>query len=122
MTDKNYFSNEELSCPCCGENKFNPQSLLRFNRLREYLGFPLQMTSGYRCEKYNRKIGATQSHATGHCGDLSVNRQRAYAVLAAAPKFGFTGIGIHQKGARRFIHLDDLKATYSRVRPTVWSY
>jgi hypothetical protein len=32
---------------------------------------------------------------------------------------GFTGIGVQQKGSRRFIHLDVLQ---NPPRPNVWSY
>lgn len=32
----------------------------------------------------------------------------AMAVTSAAMRAGFTGIGVQQKGAGRFIHLDDL--------------
>lgn len=37
-------------------------------------------------------------------------------------QYGFTGIGINQKGGNRFIHLDDCGPTTGRPRPTMWSY
>lgn len=121
---KNYFTETELSCPCCGVNKFNPDTKLRLNRFREWLGSPMIMTSGYRCEAYNRKNGYTQTHATGQAGDFAVTHKQAYNINAEAGKFGFTGIGIKQKGQGRFIHLDDLKEdlNQNRPRPHLWSY
>jgi zinc D-Ala-D-Ala carboxypeptidase len=35
---------------------------------------------------------------------------------------GFTGIGVSQKGAIRFIHVDDLPDAPGQPRPTIWSY
>ncbi len=118
----NYFSEQEQSCNCCGENKFNPDTLKRFNALREKLGFPLQMTSMYRCPTYNKKIGATQTHATGQAGDILISHEKAYKLLAVAWSYGFSGIGINQKGNKRFIHLDDLEEAEGRPRPHIWSY
>ncbi len=122
-TTTNYFSLSELSCPCCGENKFSPLTLLRFNHLRVLVGEALIMSSGYRCPAYNKLIGATQTHETGHAGDLEVSHKLAYLVVYYATQVGFTGIGIKQKGAKRFIHLDDLEELLpKRPRPHIWSY
>lgn len=123
MTDFNYFSDNELRCRCgCGELKFNPETRLRLNKLRHVLGFPLAVTSGYRCPAYNNKIGATQTHATGQAVDIAVSRKQAYDLISLAAEYGFTGIGINQKGQGRFVHLDDLPQTDERPRPHVWSY
>ena len=122
MTD-NYFSEDELSCPCCGKNEFNPGTLRKFNLLREYVGFPLPMTSGYRCPAYNKKKGYTKTHSTGQAGDIGVSHKKAVIVLEAAIILGlFTGIGINQKGDKRFIHFDDLDEDVGRPRPHIWSY
>lgn len=121
---KNYFTEEELSCPCCGVNGFKPATLARWNSFREHLGFPLPMTSGYRCKEYNEFHGYTQTHATGQAGDIQVSYTKAFKVMQSAPLFGFTGIGVSQKGdpKKRFIHLDDLGAAPKRPRPHIWSY
>lgn len=118
----NYFTDTELSCPCCGENKFSLSTLHRFNLLRAYLGFALPMTSGYRCPAYNKLKGYTQTHATGHAGDIACSHKKAFKLIEAAPMFGFTGIGVRQKGKTRFIHLDDLEELPTRPRPHLWSY
>jgi len=122
QTKKNYFPEEEQACSCCGENKFDPETLQRWNNLRAYLGFALPMNSMYRCPAYNDKMGYTQTHATGRAGDAKVTHKQAFAVIKAAPKFGFTGIGVKQKGNKRFIHLDDLEEIHGRPRPHIWSY
>jgi len=121
-TDKNYFTDEELSCSCCGENKFNASTLYRLNQLRAKLGFPLPVTSGYRCEAYNTSKGYTLTHSSGQAVDISCTHKQAYAILKQAIQMGFTGIGIKQKKSKRFIHLDDLEEAHKRPRPHVWSY
>ena len=118
----NYFSDDELKCKCCGENKFNPDTLARLNRLRHGLGFALPAASGYRCRNYNKEKGYTQTHATGQAVDIRCSHKQAFEILKWAANFGFTGIGINQKGNSRFIHLDDLPEANHRPRPHVWSY
>ena len=48
--------------------------------------------------------------------------QQALQVISKATDYGFTGIGINQKGNGRFIHLDISKDSQGRPRPHVWSY
>jgi hypothetical protein len=55
-------------------------------------------------------------HSTGLACDVGVQGADAHEILRLAMHLGFTGIGVQQKGAGRFIHLD------LRQAPTVWSY
>ena len=118
----NYFTDEELSCKCCNENKFNPRTIDRLNALRDFCGFPFVISSAYRCEAYNKLKGYTQTHATGQAVDIATSHKKAYDIITNAEQFGFTGIGINQKGKGRFIHLDDLTELSNRPRPHIWSY
>jgi len=118
-----YFSHKELACPCCGRQEMKPKTRARFNALREDVGFPMYMTSGYRCPQYNTEKGYTQTHATGQAGDIACSHGKALIILSKALEHGFTGIGVQQKGVRRFIHLDDLDELFpTRPRPHIWSY
>lgn len=119
-----YFTEQELSCPCCNENKFNERTLEKLNALREECDFPFVVTSAYRCEEYNREKGFTQTHATGRAIDIHATHERAHEIVTKARQFGFTGIGVAQKGPvkTRFIHIDDLPNSVSRPRPNIWSY
>lgn len=119
---KNFFSEGELACKCCGANDMNIDFIDRLNMLRALLGFPLQVTSGYRCHEYNEKMGYTQTHSTGHAVDIACSHKQSYAILKQATRYGFHGIGIKQKGGGRFIHLDDLEEAEGRPRPHIWSY
>lgn len=119
-----YFSEIELSCPCCGVNNFDQITLEKLNNLRHECGFPFIVSSAYRCKAYNQRKGFTQTHATGRAIDIVASHNKSYDILTKARKYGFTGIGVSQKGepSKRFIHLDDLPNSASRPRPHVWSY
>ena len=118
----NYFSKEELSCSCCDKYHFDALTLQRLNQLRLELNHPIIINSGYRCKDHNIRIGATQTHASGQAVDISIRGKKAHRLLGKAIELGFTGVGVSQKGDSRFIHLDDLEATETIYRPTVWSY
>lgn len=97
--------------------------MFKMVELRRACGFPLRVTSAYRCPERNKEVsstGLTGPHTTGKAIDIAVDREQAYIVLYHAFKLGFTGIGVKQKGSSRFIHLDwNLEG---KPRPTVWSY
>jgi zinc D-Ala-D-Ala carboxypeptidase len=120
-----HFKLEEFKCKHCGLNKMQEEFLLLVDELRERCGFPLVITSGYRCPAYNQKVSTTGPkgpHTTGRAVDLGVSRHFAYLTLMHALRMPFTGIGVQQKGESRFIHLDTLKEPEQAPRPTIWSY
>lgn len=121
-----FFSREELQCKCgCGGI---PQDdfIRKLDTLRQTCGFPLPVTSGYRCPDYNAKVsgtGKTGPHTTGRAVDIAVNRAEAYQLVGHAMfSANMSGIGLQQKGSARFVHLDDLPNAEGQPRPTVWSY
>lgn len=122
----NYFSEDELRCKCgCEEYYFDEAVLDTLNSIRRDCGFPLPVSSGYRCpdhpieaakEASGRPIGA---HCTGKAVDIGVERERAHRLIESALAHGCPRIGVNQRGGGRFIHLD---WDYTRPHPTVWSY
>ena len=97
----------------------------KVEQLRSESPFPFPVTSAYRCPEYNEKVSSTGKdgpHTTGRAMDIGVSREQAYDLIKWATIFGFTGIGINQKGSGRFVHLDDLPNKEGQPRPTVWSY
>lgn len=116
-----YFREDEFACRHCGEVKMDQEFIARLNELREGVGFPLVTSSGYRCPEHpvEARKAATGAHTTGKAVDFAVDGWKAYQVLAVGMEMGFKGIGVQQKGAGRFIHLDDWD---NPNRPTVWSY
>lgn len=118
-----YFTADELRCKCgCGTNGMKQRTVDRLDRLREVVGFPIVINSGYRCEQYNRDIGATQTHSSGQAVDIGCSHKKALLIVEAALSIGFTGIGVNQRGNSRFIHLDDLPEAEGQPRPHIWSY
>ncbi|WP_299947571.1 D-Ala-D-Ala carboxypeptidase family metallohydrolase [uncultured Microbulbifer sp.] len=125
MLENDYFTEEELSCRCCGKNHFSGDTLRRLIRVRERFAKPMVINSGYRCRDHCARIGSIMTHTTGQAVDVSVSGGRAYELLGIALEEGFTGIGVKQHGPHkgRFLHLDDLGAIPGkRDGPTVWSY
>jgi len=110
MSNYKYFTENELACKCneC-DGEMKPSFMVRLEELREHLGFAFPISSAYRCPTYNTKIGGASSsyHMQGRAVDIALNHDQAWQLIAAAPKFGFRGIGINQKGNGRFVHLDD---------------
>ena len=97
----------------------------KLERLRERFGKPLAVTSGARCPDYNAKVadtGRTGPHTKGRAVDLAIRGGDALHLITLAVEQGFTGIGVSQKGASRFLHLDDLPNEDGQPRPWVWSY
>jgi zinc D-Ala-D-Ala carboxypeptidase len=130
MNALRYFELDEFKCRgqnCCGgSNHIAPVFVRALDELRHRYGRPLVVSSGYRCPIHNARVsstGADGPHTTGRAGDLGVDRAEALQVLRIALEMAcFMGIGIHQKGAGRFIHLDTLPDRPGQPRPTIWSY
>ena len=93
--------------------------MLRLDLVRDTCGFPIIITSGYRCPKHPieaSKPGGPGPHSTGKAADLGVSFHRARALLTMVTQ-NFNGLGIKQHGdsAGRFIHVDLLE-------PRLWTY
>ena len=102
----------------------NDDFMQKVEALREELGFPFVVTSGYRCSSHPIEASkfSAGAHSTGNALDIAVAGDEAYRLLEGAFKAGFTGIGVNQKGDVRFIHLDNIEKGQGRPRPWVWSY
>jgi uncharacterized protein YcbK (DUF882 family) len=92
--------------------------------MRTAYGRPMIITSGYRHTSHpaERVKGRPGAHTFGCAADIAVSGADAYDLIRLAIGYGFTGIGVQQKGAGRFIHLDDLSSEGTRPRPAIWSY
>ena len=118
------FTFDEMACKGSGECEMNPEFMDRLQALRDALGVPLPVTSGYRSREYNARVsttGRTGPHTTGRAADIHIAGADAHKLIGLAYELGFTGFGVKQSGpwAGRFIHLDDLQG---EKRPRVWSY
>ena len=120
-----HFRMSELACRCGCGGLPKQDFMDKVEKLRDRLGFPLTVTSAYRCPEYNNRVsgtGRSGPHTTGRAIDLGVSHGRALEALRMALAAGFTGFGIKQHGQGRFIHLDDLPNAEGQPRPHIWSY
>jgi hypothetical protein len=92
------------------------------DRLRDEVGEPLVITSGYRSPEYNSAnshTGAEGPHTKGKAADFACDGQLAFKIISAALRLGARGVGVSQKGSQRFVHIDMIT---DAPRPNVWSY
>ena len=73
-------------------------------KMRDTLGKPIRVTSGYRTVSFNKKCGgtATSHHLTGKAADIKVAGLSPLDLAFVADKFGFRGIGVYPT----FTHVD----------------
>lgn len=120
------FTPQEMACRGTGRLMIDREFMDRLQVLRDLLGFPLPVTSGYRTPDYNAQAsttGRTGPHTTGRAADITIYGEHGFMLLTRIKMLGFTGIGSKQHGphALRFIHLDDLPDG-DCPRPTIWTY
>jgi len=98
------FNLREFQCTCCGQVKLHPLLVQRLQLLRERVGKPLVVNSGYRCPRHNAALGgAPQSyHLRGMAADIRVAGVSIAQLATWAEDLGFGGIGIYPG----FIHVD----------------
>ena len=114
------FTEEELACNHCGENKCQDKMVSLLQKLRDDVNFPIKISSGYRCPTWNESVGGhpNSSHMEGLAIDILCSGQKALTIVEAGIRLGFTGVGISQKKGQRFVHLDVKPTTSKRL----WSY
>jgi zinc D-Ala-D-Ala carboxypeptidase len=91
--------------------------LEKLDELRERVGFPFIITSGYRDATHpaeaRKAEPGTGTHCQGIAADIAVsNGFERMNIVHEAIKMGFS-IGV----ARTFVHVDDRKTT-----PVMWTY
>jgi uncharacterized protein YcbK (DUF882 family) len=120
-----YFTLSEFDSPDIKGSGTNMDHtfLTRLELARQIANIPFRITSGYRTESHNKKVGGVQktsvskgsSHLYGCAADIAVaNGGERYKILAALIEAGFRRIGI----AKGFIHCD----TDPDKANAVWTY
>lgn len=57
-----YFKENEIACnDLCGYNRISKQLLYNMYALRHYMNKPMNITSGCRCLKHNKKVGSKKT-------------------------------------------------------------
>lgn len=100
-----YFEKREMQCKCgCGKVIFDSDLIRKLDALREDLGRPIIINSGYRCEQHNQNVGGSPNsqHLYGKAADIRCTGITPEALARYAGKYGFDGIGLYRWG----IHVD----------------
>jgi uncharacterized protein YcbK (DUF882 family) len=103
------FSKSEFRCHCgCGGDLVDGMLVDALQRLRDRLGRPINILSGYRCPKHNAATKGSvpdSQHVLGRAADVTVMGMNPEEVAEAAkdiPEFQEGGIGVYDT----FTHLD----------------
>lgn len=72
-TDTKNFKVSEFACHHCGKNEIDQRVISMAQTIREALGQPVRVNSGYRCAEHNAKVGGVKNstHTRGLAADLS---------------------------------------------------
>lgn len=117
------FRAREFDCHCqnCHETLIDDILVEDLQRMRDALGGPLYINSGYRCSGYQetlRRFGyetakGRSTHEDGLAADVQTKRHRGSVLAEQAEAAGFLAIGI----AKWWVHVDTRQDKYRR-----WSY
>lgn len=106
------FQYKEFDCHgsgCCSTTIIDEKLVEYVQRIRDHFGKPVTITSPYRCEVHNRRVGgATKSyHMQGRAADIVVQGVSSREVAKYAESIGILGIGLYETSADGyFTHID----------------
>ncbi len=92
--------------------------LKKLSKARELAAIGFKITSGYRSDDHNAKVGGvpSSSHTIGRAVDIyAPTSTQKYIIINALLQVGFNRIGI----AKNFIHVDD---DPSKSEDVIWTY
>jgi hypothetical protein len=100
------FSPAEIACRGTGAIKINTEALDKLQSLRNRLGKPLIVRSGYRSPSHNKAVGGAKAskHMDGIAFDIAMSNHNPTAFAEAARAVGFLGFGTYPRSG--FMHID----------------
>ncbi len=106
------FNESEFACPCCGKIKVAGTLVLKLQELRDIIGEPIHITSGYRCPQYNKSVGgySNSPHLTGEGVDIQVKGMTPVTLAVIANRIPYIRIGIYPS----HLHIDVRPANPSK--------
>lgn len=118
-----HFKKSEVVSPDTGEEDMDFRLMEMLDSLREYVGTPLIITSGYRTQAHNASLKHSSTHSRhiiGNAVDIAVNNA---VVMGKIVSFALTwkcgtkvwGLGI----GKNFVHIDN---DANRQEFMVWGY
>ena len=106
------FQYKEFDCQgkgCCSTTIIDEKLVAYIQQIRDHFGKPVTITSSYRCEIHNKRVGgATKSyHMQGKAADIVVQGVSSREVAKYAESIGILGIGLYETSADGyFTHID----------------
>ena len=100
------FSPAEIACRGTGAIKINTEAMDKLQSLRNRLGKPLIVRSGYRSPSHNRAVGGAprSKHMDGTAFDIAMANHDPVAFAQVARAVGFLGFGTYPRSG--FLHID----------------
>ncbi len=111
-TDTKNFKVSEFACKHCGENKIDQRVIDMCQTIRDAVGVPVIVSSGYRCKIKNEQVGGVKDsfHTHGLAADLTC-KKGAKALYITIQKLWHDGklpnlewCKYYQR--RNFVHID----------------
>lgn len=102
-----HFNSTEFMCKCgCGQIDVDVRLVERLEILRNILGCPIYVNSGYRCRQHDINVGGsgTGTHTYGRAVDIHTDCYNAKEISEYANFLGFGGIAFITNND---IHLDN---------------
>lgn len=93
-------------------------------KIRDYFGVPVTITSGYRTQSYNRRIGGASSskHITGKAADIKIKGVDPIAIAVYAdqimPNKGGVELGSYSAGDDGYVHIDVRASKWRAIKTT----
>ena len=106
------FDSDEFSCPHCGKNKVAGELVIKLQQLRDIISKAIFITSGYRCQTYNDRIGGAlnSAHLIGEGVDIQVKDMLPFVLAYQASEIKGIRLGIYPN----HLHMDIRPANPSK--------
>lgn len=112
------FKVKEFSCKDGNDKVLIDIKLVeKLQELRNYLGKPITILSGYRTDSYNKQCGGADNsyHLKGQAVDIYCSGVKPIVIALWAEFNGLGGIGIYLNRSQEFVHIDTRDTKYRWV-------
>ncbi|HEO1391259.1 D-Ala-D-Ala carboxypeptidase family metallohydrolase [Legionella pneumophila] len=120
------FRRDELKCKHTGECNMHPEMMRILQDIRNELGRPIFISSGYRSVKHpvEQEKDKPGEHTYGMAVDILCHGERAIKIIDLAINHGIKRIGVHQKGNAngRFVHIGIADRFMLEFPQSIWTY
>lgn len=102
-----HFRDSEFTCRHCGMVMVHPELIRKLELLRAMVDRPITITSGYRCQAYQKVVNPkvpVSPHMFGMAADIMIKGLTVDAIANRAEIAGFDGIGRYY--GQKFVHVD----------------